>query len=63
MGAGGDCNISYVTVPTRNGLAIPLPSGTTPITIPDAFQIAADAPNDCQGREFTKNLTLTASTP
>lgn len=48
-----NCPISNVTVnahqfPARTVAA----NGTTELAIPDAYKLAADAPNDCQGATF-----------
>jgi len=57
------CAVSNLTVEALSGLAIPLPTGTTEVVVPDAYRLSASAPNDCQGAVLTREVTLTASTP
>jgi hypothetical protein len=58
-----DCPASNVTAPQRNGLSIPVPTGSNPVVIPDLWQLAANAPTGCQNRPFTRTVRLTLSTP
>jgi hypothetical protein len=46
---------------TQTGLNIPLPTGTTNVKIPNAFTVAADAPDVCQNIAFTKEIKLIAA--
>jgi hypothetical protein len=57
---GAGCLPSEVSVVPRSDLSIPLPAGTSEVTLPDVLRLSATAPDPCQGGEFTKRLRLTA---
>jgi hypothetical protein len=58
-----DCPGTNVTLPALTGLSIPIPSGVTVVTIPNAVRMQPDAPTGCQSRTFTIDVTGTLSTP
>lgn len=37
--------------------------GWTPVSVPGLFRLSGGAPNECQGRTFTKLVVVRAQTP
>jgi len=59
----GDCDPSNVTVngPVTVSIAVPAHSTSTPQTVSGVTNMINNADDDCQGAEFTVELTLTGA--
>jgi hypothetical protein len=63
-GAAGTCpaDSSTATFANKAGLSIPVPVGSSIVTIPNAVTLLGSASNGCQGATFAKTGSLTYST-
>jgi hypothetical protein len=57
------CPGTFVTVPQKTGLAIPVPAGSTTVTVPNVVKMDVAAPTGCQGRTFQIPVSAVLSTP
>lgn len=61
-GAAG-CLSSNVTTASKTGLSIPVPAGTSQVSVPGVFTLAATAPIACMGVTIDQDVQATFSTP
>lgn len=58
----GTCADQLLTNP-QTGLSIPVPAGSSTVTVPNAFALATAAPSSCQGTTATRVAVLQFATP
>ena len=58
-GTVSGCSKSGVTVPTKTGLSITVPAGSSTVTVPNGAAMAIDSASLCQGNTINLPVTVT----
>lgn len=58
-GTVSGCSNSGVTVPTNSALSIPVPAGSSTVTVPNGALMAIDSASLCQGATINLPVTVT----